>query len=186
MKPRARKRQVWLALGVFWAVAGLAHAQESPTPTAAKSPKPAHSKPENPNRPVSKDIPFPLPINEIARLVKIPQVDLKGELLSQLMAAKIKRIDDDHVEMETMNIDLYQADGKSDFHIVVPTSTFNLKTRIIHSDHPVSIHTQDFDLTGERMEFDTVERTGKLIGKVQMRVHNLKQVAGQSDETKPE
>ncbi len=67
---------------------------------------------------------------------------------------------------------------------MVPTSVFNLKTKIIHSDNPVSVHTQDFDLTGEKMEFDTAERTGKLMGKVRMRVHNLKQVAGQSDETK--
>lgn len=192
MKPRAFKRQVWVVLGAVWAAACLAgaaaFAQESPAPPAtppAKSPKPARVKPENPNRPLSKEIPFPLPINEIARAVKIPQTGLAGELVSQLMAAKIKRIDADHVEMESMNIDLYQADGKSDFHIVVPTSVFNLKTRIIHSDNPVTVRTQDFELTGERMEFDTVERTGKLMGKVQMKIHNLKQVAGQTDETKP-
>lgn len=189
MKPRARKRQVWAGLAAVFATACLAFAQESPAPPAAKpekSPKPARVKPEKPNQPLSKEIPFPLPINEIARAVKIPQTGLAGELVSQLMAAKIKRIDADHVEMESMNIDLYQPDGKSDFHIVVPTSVFNLKTRIIRSDNPVTIRTQDFELTGERMEFDTVERTGKLMGKVQMRIHNLKQVAGQSDETKPE
>lgn len=185
MKPRALKRQVCLGVVCVCLAGGAAFAQESPASPATK-PKPARAKQENPNRPLSKEIPFPLPINEIARAVKIPQTGLAGELVSQLMAAKIKRIDDDHVEMESMNIDLYQPDGKSDFHIVVPTSVFNLKTRIIRSDNPVTIRTQDFELTGERMEFDTVERTGKLMGKVQMRIHNLKQVAGQSDETKPE
>lgn len=193
MKPRAIKGQLSVALGALaWISGAFAQDNATPAPLAsaspaakpAKPPKPPHAKPENPNRPLSKEIPFPLPINEIARLVKIPQTNLEGELLSQLAAVKIKRIDEDHVEMESMNIDLFQADGKSDFHIVVPTSVFNLKTKIIHSENPVSVHTQDFDLTGEKMEFDTVERTGKLMGKVQMRVHNLKQVAGQSDETK--
>lgn len=186
MKPRALKRPLRAGLGLLcaaaWLTCAAAFAQESPAP--AKPGKPP--KPENPNRPLSREIPFPLPINEIARAVKIPQTGLEGELLSQLMAAKIKRIDQDHVEMETMNLDLFQADGKSDFHIIVPTSIFNLKTRIIHSDYPVTVRTQEFELTGERMEFDTVERTGKLMGKVHMRIHNLKQAAGQPDETKPE
>lgn len=190
MKPRALKS----LLGWPMAAAGLlvpgAPAQESPSPAptaAAADAKPAakRPKPANPNKNVSKEIPFPLPINEIARLVSIPQTGLAGELLSKLAAAKITRIDEDHIQMEAMNLDLFQPDGKTDFHIIVPTSVFNLKTRVIHSDFPVTIRTNDFELTGEKMEFDTVERTGKLIGKVQMRVHNLKQVAGQTNEAKP-
>ena len=140
--------------------------------TAAKEPKP---------------IPFPLPLHEDAKEIKIPETSSDGTLLSKLMALKATRIDEDHVRMNEMNLDLYHPDGKEDFHIIMPTSVFNLKTRIITSQDPVTVRTQDFELTGEKMEFNTVDRTGRLIGKVRMLVHNLKQMAGGPDATpKPE
>ena len=134
-----------------------------------------------------KPIPFPLSLHDSANKLKIPETSITGQLLSQLMAAKATRLDNEHVQMNEMNLDLYHPDGKEDFHITMPTSVFNLNTRIITSDDPVTVRTQDFDLTGEKMEFNTVDRTGKLIGKVRMLIHNLKQVAGQADPTpKPE
>ena len=152
---------------------------KTPNPNKAAGPKAV-----DPNKPASKEIPIPLPIGEKAMDIKIPQVDAAGVLMSLMKAAQLKRIDDDHVEIQSMNLDLNQPDGKTDFHIIVPTCVFNLKTRIIHSDYPVVVKTREFELTGEKMEFDTVERSGKLIGKVHMLVHNLKQVAGQNDEPK--
>ena len=134
-----------------------------------------------------KEIPFPLSPGDDANRLKIPEMSTGGNLLSQLMAAKATRLDNEHVQMHEMNLDLYHPDGKEDFHIIMPTSVFNLHTRVITSDDPVTVRTQDFELTGEKMEFNTVDRTGKLIGKVRMLIHNLKQVAGQSDSSpKPE
>ena len=134
-----------------------------------------------------KPIQFPLGVADSAKKLKIPETDRAGALLSLLMAAKATRVDDEHVQMSEMNLDLYHPDGKEDFHIIMPTSIFNLQTRIISSEDPVTVRTQDFELTGEKMEFNTVERTGKLMGKVRMVVHNLKQVAGGSNpESKPE
>jgi hypothetical protein len=160
-----------------------AEASASPSKNG-KNDKAASGKAPNPNKPASKDIPFPLPLNEVAKMVKIPQTGLAGELLSQLMATEIKRIDEENVQMQQTKIDFYQTDGQTDFHIDVPTSIFNLKTRIIRSNDPVTVRTQDFELTGEKMEFDTVERSGKLIGRVHMRIFNLKKMAGdKSDET---
>jgi lipopolysaccharide export system protein LptC len=63
----------------------------------------------------------------------------------------------------------------------MPASVFNLKTHIITSEDPVVVRTQDFELTGEKMEFNTVDRTGRLLGKVRMVVHNLKQVTAQPE-----
>ena len=134
-----------------------------------------------------KPIQFPLGVSDSAKKLKIPETDRAGALLSLLMAAKATRVDDEHVQMSEMNLDLYHPDGKEDFHIIMPTSIFNLRTRIISSEDPVTVRTQDFELTGEKMEFNTVERTGKLMGKVRMLVHNLKQVAsGPHPESKPE
>ena len=128
-------------------------------------------------RPI-KEIPFPLPIKDTAHNFKLPQIGATGELLSKLMATKITRLDDEHVEMHEANIDLNHPDGKSDFHVILPDSIFNLKTHIISSEHPVTVQTEDFELTGESMEFNTVDRTGELKGHVHMVIHNFKQVAG--------
>ena len=78
-------------------------------------------------------------------------------------------------------MDFNKPDGKEDFHVVMPASVLNLKTHIIASEDPVTVRTQDFELTGEKMEFNTVERSGQLMGNVRMVVHNLKQLAGTSE-----
>jgi hypothetical protein len=155
---------------------GSATLAEDPSPTATPPLKPGKKK-GPPKVRTPKEITFPLPIGEKASNAKIPELGLMGNLLSQMNAAQMTRLDNEHVQMHELKIDLYHPDGKEDFHITLPNSIFNLKTHIIASDEPVTVKTDDFELTGERMEFDTVERTGKLLGHVSMHVHNLKQVA---------
>ncbi len=147
--------------------------QATPTPTPTPDPD---ATPEG--APASKEIPIPLPIGDKSMRLKIPSFGDTGQMLSQLMAMQAKRIDADHMELQGTKIDLNQADGKSDYHIEIPTSIFNLKTRIITSDQPVVIRTQEFELTGEKMSFNTVEKSGELLGNVHMVIHNLKKTAG--------
>ena len=84
--------------------------------------------------------------------------------------------------MEKLVIDLYKPDGRTDYRISLPTSVFNLKTRIIHSDDPVSITTPEFEMSGQKMEFDTAARTGKFSGWVVMKISNAKTLATELQE----
>jgi hypothetical protein len=168
MRPRAFK---FLQRAAVCSLLGLASAM-------ADTPSPSPS----PTRP-PKAFPFPLPINESTNKLKIPEMGLMGQLLSQMAAERATRLDEDHLQMHELKIDLYKPDGKEDFHILLPSSVFNLKTRIITSDQPVTVKTDDFELTGERMEFNTLDHTGKLLGHVSMHIHNLKQVATVPDAT---
>jgi hypothetical protein len=208
MKPRALKFSVCAALCLFPAVAGLAMAADpapestvspvldTPPPLGSETPAPPAGETAKPLKPGKKPkpagtpkvrqvkvIPFPLPIKETATNAKIPELGLMGQLLSQMNAAQMTRIDNEHVLMHQLKIDLYHPDGKEDFHILLPTSVFDLSTHIITSNEPVTVKTDDFELTGERMEFNTVDRTGKLLGHVSMHIHNLKQVAAVPDAT---
>ncbi len=162
-------------------------AAQSPTasPEAVSSPKPgakgkplagATPKPARAKKP--KEFAFPLPIGESGKSITIPQIDQAGNLLQKLMALKMTHIDNEHVEMHEATIDLFHPDGKEDFHVLLPDSILDLKTQIITSDHPVTVRTEEFELTGERMAFNTVDRTGELLGNVHMVIRNLKQVAG--------
>lgn len=170
---------------------------DTPTPPTAtaspgasvkpgKKPKPPRD-PNAPPRPPkvkkAKDIPFPLPIGNSALDAIFPENSVTGALLMKLMALKVTRISNELVQMEQSNLDFKQSDGKEDFHVELPKSILNLKTNMVNSDDPVTIRTQDFELTGEKMEFNTVDRTGKLIGRVHMVIHNLKQVAGPTQPT---
>ncbi len=124
---------------------------------------------------------IPLPPGKPGLNVRVPDTDAAGKLLSLLMAQKATRLDDDRVKLEGTHFDFNQPDGKQDFHIVMPASILNLKTHMVTSDDPVEISTQEFALTGEKMEFNTLEREGRLIGSVRMVIHNLKQLAAPKD-----
>ncbi len=126
-------------------------------------------------------IQIPLPQGKPGLNVRVPDTDAAGKLLSLLMAQKATRLDDDRVKLEGMHMDFNQPDGKQDFHVAMPASILNLKTHFITSDDPVTISTQEFALTGEKMEFNTLEREGRLIGSVRMVIHNLKQLAAPKD-----
>ncbi len=161
----------------------------SAAPAATKSSKGSGPKkpkaPRDPNAPAPtpkvkkvKPIEFPLPVGEPATHIVIPENDIKGTLLMNLKAMTAYRSSNELVQMNETLVDVNHPDGTEDFHIDLPASVFNLQTHIISSDHAVTVRTKDFELTGERMEFNTVDRTGTLLGEVHMHIHNLKQVAG--------
>ena len=196
MKPRAPKllgiMLTCLSVGVLLKD-GPARAADTPAPVSGPSASPAPTDPAkrgdksstSPDRTPKptrvkkpKELAFPLPINEKANGFKIPQYDRTGILLSLLDSLTITRKDNEHVEMQGTHIALNHPDGKEDFHVELPDAILDLKTNIITSDHPVTVRTADFELTGERMQFNTVERTGELQGHVHMVIHNFKQVAG--------
>ena len=182
MQPRTRKL---LAVGLAGAcVLASLPAVTGAAPDKKKKKGDSASASPSPAGPKGKDgasIPLPFAPGRSAANVRIPDLDVTGKLLSLLMAEKATRLDEDRVKFEGMNLDFNKTDGKEDFRVVMPASILNLKTHIISSDDPVTVRTQDFELTGERMEFNTVEREGRLSGNVRMVIHNLKQIAGSQD-----
>lgn len=120
---------------------------------------------------------LPLAIGDQATGVRIPQYGLAGQLLSLLNSTSIKRLDENRLELKGTTLDLNKPDGKTDFHIHLPTSVFDTRTRLLTSEQPVSISTEDFNLQGERMEFDTGARQGRFSGWVYMKIHNAKGMA---------
>ncbi len=192
MKPRTRRILAGI-LACAWTLALSPHGDRASGASAADSPSPSPAGKGEAKKKKNRDggpatptpaadkgngtIPLPLPVGKPGVNVKIPDMDATGKLLSLLMAQKATRLDDDRVKLEGMHMDFNKPDGKQDFHIVMPASILDLKTHIISSDDPVTIRTQEFELTGEKMEFNTLEREGRLLGNVRMVIHNLKQLA---------
>lgn len=132
-----------------------------------------------------KPLSAPLPIGQKAREIKIPQYNLTGQVLSQILAGQVQRVDDEFLQIQELKLDLYDEGGKSEFRIDMPVSLFSTKTRVITSDQAVFIHHRDFDLTGARMEFNTATRKGRLLGPVTMKIRDVERVAAKDAPAPP-
>ena len=164
-------------LGVATPTSPPATPNEAPKGRKGKGARNPNDSTSTPKKRTAKEIPFPVPIHRSAFKARIPSYDAMGKLLSVIDSAKMTHIDNEHVQMDGMKFVMNEANDKDDSHVEMPTCVLDLKTNIITSDHPVVIRTKDFELTGDRVQFNTVEQTGELQGHVHMLIHNLKQVA---------
>jgi hypothetical protein len=127
-------------------------------------PKPTAS-PEEADK--SADFDIPVPMNIPVKGIKIPHRNEEGKLIMTIEAETAKKLDEKHVEMENMKIDSYDDDGKT-VKIEIPHSIFDLDTRILSGDSQTLIRRDDFEITGDSVEFNTKTRHATLRGKIHM------------------
>jgi len=135
--------------------------------------------------PPLKPLSVPLPIGQESKGIKIPQLDLAGQVLSQLLAGRVMRVDEEFLKIQELKLDFFDDGGQNEFRIDMPASLFSTKTRVITSDEPVFIHHRDFDLTGAKLEFNTATRKGRLIGPVTMKIRDLDRGSGKDSAATP-
>ena len=58
----------------------------------------------------------------------------------------------------------------------------DLKTRILSSQERTTVKRTDFSITGDSVQFDTSQRTGRLIGNVKMVISNQSQLTQKTGE----
>ena len=162
---------ILLPLLVAVRLAGAVTLARAADPPAAGSPAAEEAAPRE-NKPLNLNL--PLAIGDPASAVRIPQYGEVGQLLSLLNSVTVKRLDESRLELQGTDLDLNKPDGKTDFHIRLPRAIFDTRTRLLTSLEPVVISTADFELQGERMEFDTAARRGQFAGWVYMKIHGAK------------
>jgi len=131
---------------------------EDPQPKPAPSPAAAEK---------SADFDIPVPMGIPVKGIKIPHRNDEGKLIMTIEAETAKKLDEKHVEMENMKIDSYDDDGKT-VKIEIPHSIFDLDTRILSGDSQALIRREDFEITGDSVEFNTKTRQATLRGKIHM------------------
>lgn len=141
---------------------------------AAKEKEQKNAKPQTPPK-----FDVMIPIKHDAKGVKLPYFNTEGKLQMLFHIEVATRIDNDHLKMKMMKMQTFDADGKPEMTIEMPTSILDLNTRVITSKEPVKIRRTDFEITGETMTFDTENRTGKMIGKVRMLIFNRNEMTEQ-------
>ena len=58
------------------------------------------------------------------------------------------------------------------------TSVFNLKTQVLNSSERTTVKRSDFEITGDKMQFEMLTRKGTLAGNVKMVVHGKARTPG--------
>ena len=123
-----------------------------------------------------KDI--PLTVGHEAKGLVLPNYDLQGNLLGRFEAGTAARIDDSHVRFTDLKIVSYDAKQKPDFNVVMQDAVLNLETRVIDSNKKTNIKRADFEIVGDKVQFNTATRYGTLTGNVHMTIYNQKELSG--------
>ena len=114
---------------------------------------------------------LPVPVGEPVKGIKIPQYDEQGKLTMNLNADTALKLDERRVEFSNLKIQFSDKEEK-EIVVEIPHSIFDLESKILTTDSRTVIHREDFDIAGDKAEFDTVARTGKFKGQVHASFRN--------------
>jgi hypothetical protein len=121
--------------------------------------------------PQSAPIDIPIPVGEPVTGIKIPQYDESGKVSMTLLAGKARKLDDSKVEFENLKISFTDKEGK-EILVEIPHALLDTQTKLLSADSKTVITRDDFDISGEKVEFDTVSRTGRFKGRVRASFRN--------------
>jgi hypothetical protein len=127
---------------------------------------------------------IPLPIGHEAKGLVLPDFDGEGHLRGKFEAGTAHRIDQEHIGFEQLKITTYTPEDQPDLKIEMSTSVLDLKTRILNSKARTSIQRADFNIAGDSVEFDTNNKTGRLIGNVKMVITDKSRLTAKPDTKK--
>jgi lipopolysaccharide export system protein LptC len=185
---RSFRKLVVVAICLVMSVAGFCAAAKKDSAKTAEKQKESNAKkskdagkPPAEEKPESTKLAFPVPIGPPSKGVKLPSFGPDGKLKMIFNIGVANRVDEDNVEMKDTQVQTFNEDGSPEMDIALPTSTFNLKTRVITTQQEVDITREDFNLTGHTMEFNTETREGRLGGGVKMIIFNLADETGDTD-----
>jgi len=138
---------------VFATVLASLHAESKPAPS--------------PSSDESGDFDLPVPVGMPVNGIKVPQYAEDGRRLMLFEAAVAKKVNEQRVEMETLKLEVLDGEGRKIF-VELPQAVFNLETRILTGESSAKIYREDFEITGDSIEFNTKTRFGTLRGNVRM------------------
>ena len=87
------------------------------------------------------------------------------------------RLDNDHVQMGNMQVQTFDENGDDDITVDLPTSIFDMNTRVLTGQTDTHIKRADFEITGDNVEFNVETKKGKLSGHVHMTIYDLNATA---------
>jgi hypothetical protein len=124
---------------------------------------------------------IPLATGHEAKGLILPDFDSEGRLRGKFEAGTAHRIDEDHIGFRDLKITTYTPEQQRDLEVDLRTSILNLKTRILTSQERTIVRRADFNIEGDSVRFDTVARTGRLVGNVKMIITDKSHLLGKEE-----
>jgi hypothetical protein len=116
-------------------------------------------------------IDLPVPVGEPVKGIKIPQYDEKGNLTMSLTADVAQKLDERQVELTKLKV-LFNDKEQKEIVVEIPHSMLDLESKKLIADSETVITREDFEITGQTAEFDTVARKGIFKGHVRASFRN--------------
>lgn len=114
----------------------------------------------------------PIPVKQSASGVKFPYIE-NGKLRMFFNVDVMFRADEGHMQMTNARVETYDDNGKPDMTVLLPVSLLDLNSRVVTTSQPFLVRRNDFSLVGETLQLNTMERQGKVTGKVKMIIYNF-------------
>jgi hypothetical protein len=147
-------------------------------PEPAKTPAAVES-PAAPKTDKSKDrLDLPVPKGQPQKGLRIPIYSPGGILMMNFQIGVATWVDDDNINMGELMVETFKDDGSSEFHIDLPDSVFNIRTKELTSKAHVTIKRSDFELSGNSMKFNTETKVGQFGGGVKMVIYDARAADG--------
>ena len=141
------------------------------------------NKPKTRPKPEEGVINVPIATGHDAKGLVLPDFDLKGHLRGKLEAGVTKRLDDEHVEFREVKFTTFVPETETpDLEIIMTTSVFNLKTQVLNSSERTTVKRSDFEIAGDKMQFEMLTRKSTLAGNVKMVVRGKARAPGNEGE----
>jgi hypothetical protein len=137
---------------------------------AAKAPEPAADAEEPAPGGIPPGMAALFPVGRVFQGVRIPSYS--GDTLGSVIHSQyMKRADDEHLEMETLEIVVFQG-GKASTRILTDRAIFDITTKTLRSTTSARIIQDQFEMKGDRLLFDSQSRIGHLSGHVKTVIHD--------------
>lgn len=152
-----------------------------PAPKSSKGKKPTPSPNQDPDDDSHQDdkITLPLPKGEPQHTVKFPLYGSDGALNYRFEMGIATLMDDDMVKMTKLRILSFKPDDADpkkrvpDMDMDLPDAYLNQRTKDLTSEAPITIKSENYEVTGKKMTFNLGTRQGTLGGGVKMVIYDM-------------
>ncbi len=138
----------------------------------AADPTPAPSPPaETAGEEAAPGLQIPVAIGQEIKGIRVPNYDRQGRLTMRFNAASASRLDEDRFDFTDLAVELFEeGGGPAVIQINIPKAIFNRATRLLTSETPSTVRGENFQITGQSLEFDSATRFSRMTGRVVMTV----------------
>lgn len=123
---------------------------------------------------LSEEKPFDLfPTGKPWLDVRIPRYDENDVLTSMMHTESLTRQDEKRLKLEGLTLVMFQASGEMTLRLKTKLGIYDVGASMLQTHSTTFIEHAQFEMSGNRLTFDTAKQQGTLVGDVEMRIYGV-------------